>query len=921
MAAAVAAAAAAPQPQLQPPPQSPLPPLVVGSTPVTLHGPKGGYLYVKVLEAGNLDALDSRGTCCGGPLGVGSCCVLSAGVPSQLRVTMMCTSLERVVSSTGAANADSKTHKAVFNEEILVRSLNYCGADTVDFKLQAKTATLAEASLPLRLALPPPLACCGAPPPPKSLAVPLGGISGRAVGAASVAVGGTSASVASSVGGVGAVAAASSGTSGRTVSGAAAEAATVTAEKAAAEALAAGPLEPHEWLPCQRVILRPPGASSASWPGGGGGSGSSSSDGKGSASLASIPYLDVQLLQLTDNSLPRLRGTSPMLLAIQRRQEQLVRALLGLDVFDTLSAVEKAACVMEAVECRSREIVTLLLEHVKPSHGHLLASIRLGAVELMEALLSVGGPPLLNPAGPRQQSSSSSTGARGNRGGGGGQRNAAVVAAAARRDDAAARVAAARAAATVLTRAPLQAPREELRLVDATQRERRPRLTPLALACSLGDIDVVEALCAWARREKAHVDPSAPLALGSGAQAASPNFSPWWDDRRGEDGWSCCYGDPPMIMAVRGLSPLAGKRQLIAALTKFGFSVDVRSPVDSWTPLLAAVEIGNLELVTTLVKHGARLSADRHLGFTPLHLACQTGHWHLVPCLTKTMRGQYDRVAAWGPSPQYVSLNVADAYGRTALDVALLRYFASALPPGAKDSQKAVDLLREFIHGSQAEDPGLVCGWEVLRVLRLLDALPSSKTAVGAQLFGPAAEWAEAATVGTSETSAVAVTGPPAPPPSSTKLKAVEASAKVSSLPESPQPAQCSDLEDLLQAVRVLVRAGAQTSMLQDLVQAPSKAPLPGSPEASSGGDGGGGSHCSFAHWKASRSASKPLVREHSPKYSPMDPEDWSEAGAEDDTTPAEPVSFRVEVGVMAPRRPQGATLPQPSPLQSPNRR
>merc|ERR1719379_2837409 len=84
-----------------------------------------------------------------------------------------------------------------------------------------------------------------------------------------------------------------------------------------------------------------------------------------------------------------------------------------------------------------------------------------------------------------------------------------------------------------------------------------------------------------------------------------------------------------------------------------------------------------------------------------------------------------------------------DAYGRTALDVALLRYFANPLPcvsvgsaGGGSEQQKAADILREFIHRSSPGD--VVCGWELLRVLRFLDALPSKKS-VGAQFFG--ADW------------------------------------------------------------------------------------------------------------------------------------------------------------------------------------
>jgi len=341
------------------------------------------------------------------------------------------------------------------------------------------------------------------------------------------------------------------------------------------------------------------------------------------------------------------------------------------------------------------------------------------------------------------------------------------------------------------------------------------------VACSLGDVATVEAICQWARREKVHVDPTAPALLsgdipivtlgggGRGGDASNNNtVALWWDQDESErDGPT--KSDPPMIMALRGRGSVDVKLRIVSSLARFGFSADVRSPVDSWTPLLAAVELGNTELVTALITLGARLSADRQLGFTPLHLACQMMQWHLVPLLTESMCGQYNRVAAWGPSPQYVSLNLVDSYGRTALDVALLHYFANPLPyssdstgkspTSGSERQKAVDVLREFVHRSPPDDPGIVCGWELLRVLRFLDAIPSKK-AVGAQFWG--ADW----------TSDKACPSEPNP-----KAKVV-----TPIVPETSQP--YGDIEELLQAVRVLVKAGGQTKyLLQDLLQPPAR--------------------------------------------------------------------------------------------------
>jgi hypothetical protein len=357
--------------------------------------------------------------------------------------------------------------------------------------------------------------------------------------------------------------------------------------------------------------------------------------------------------------------------------------------------------------------------------------------------------------------------------------------------------------------------------------------------------------------------PTVTLGGGRGGDASNNNaVALWWDqdfrDRRGgsDSSDAGAYGDPPMIMAMRGRGSVGAKLRLISTLARFGFSADVRSPVDSWTPLLAAVELGNSELVSALIKFGARLSADRQLGFTPLHLACQMAQWHLVPTLTESMCGQYNRVAAWGPSPQYVSLNLVDSYGRTALDIALLHYFANPLPyptdssgktpTSGSERQKAVDILREFVHRSPPEDPGIVCGWELLRVLRFLDALPSKK-AVGAQFWG--ADW-------TSDKAC------PSEPKSMVKVEETPA----------PQSGPYGDIEELLQAVRVLVRAGGQTKyLLQDLLQPPTRSL-------------GQGLESQSSDFKdCVREPSGPRMRsDRSCKYSLLDADDFSEVSLEE---------------------------------------
>lgn len=713
--------------------------------------PKGGYLYVRVFEAGNLDALRNPGVCCSGRC-QGFCCC-TPRTPRQLCVSFSCASIEQAVNTTVTVEVNSQLHKAVFNEELLMRSLNFCSADKLRIALLAKSGPVAEVSVPLRAALPRPLTC-GVPPVP---------------------------------------------------------AASVTAPVLPAECKA--------WLPRQRLILRPPSSGTPSSPLIGTPSGQ--------------PYLELQLLQLVDNSLPRLvDGIHPIMLAIKEEQAQLVRAYLSIDVVETLHAPEQALCLSMAIEQRSHSLLVQLLDQMRPSHQHLLAALQLHAVELVEVLLQAGGAALLHPSPrssglrsgghssmrrpPRGEASPSSprSGPAGSRPGG----------------------------------VNLGAAADTPTAPGAPSGQRIPSLTPLAVACSLGDVAMVEALCQWAKQEKVHLDPTAPVSLGDNSPpSGATGLWDWNDHQRDDRGESRArFGDPPMVMAVRGKGNASCKLTLVRTLARYGFSADIRSPVDSWTPLLAAVELGSLELVTGLTKLGARLSADRHLGFTPLHLACQMGHWHLVPFLAEAMQGQHSQVASWGPSPQYVSLNLVDAYGRTALDISLIRYFADPLPCWndglGSERQKAVDILREFVHRSQPDDAGVVCGWELLHMLRFLNSLPARK-AVGVQFWD--ADW----------------DGPPLG--ASTKKK---------------QGLAHGDVEELLQAVRVLVKAGAQTQwLMQDLVKPPSRGL----------GCAGIGSHGPSGDAKETITALG--FRFHrvksSPQYSPLDPEDFAALSADEATS------------------------------------
>ncbi|CAJ1337946.1 unnamed protein product [Effrenium voratum] len=353
------------------------------------------------------------------------------------------------------------------------------------------------------------------------------------------------------------------------------------------------------------------------------------------------PYLDLEMLQLVDGSVITALGPAPLLRALERRQEQLIRGYLAFDYVERLSLEDQGKAVAVAIE-QFPSMLLQLLDQIQPCQEHLITAIRLGADQLIEPLLQAG--------------------------------------------------------------------------------------------------------------------------------------VSMWDDEG--------VGDPPMVIVVRSRGALQSKLRMLTILSRHGFSVDARSAVDSWSPLLAAVEQGCRRLVEALLALGARLSADRHLGFTPLHLACQMGHWHLLPCLVEAMQKQYQRVAAWGPSPQYISLNVADAYGRTPLDIALLRYFSS---PDDRPDGKAVDVLRKFIHKSA--EPGPVCGWELFQVLNFIDTIPSKK-ALGAQLL---------------------------------EYRSQNASPSASAdgekeLGEEPGT-EYGEVEEVLKAIRLLLQAGGQTRWLQDLLE------------------------------------------------------------------------------------------------------
>lgn len=757
------------------------------SHPLGAFSPKAGFLYLRVVEASNLTGFfgddgcfsqsssSSAGGCLdslGGLFGFSSC----SSRPSkadELVVSFCCVSLERTMKTKEPCVLNVKDGRAVFGEEFLLQLLNFCSADRLQISLETKAGiVLAEGSLPLRAAVP--------------------------------------------------------------------QATRTSCEKALGSDKMAADIK-EAWPPRSKVFLQAPLSRTGN---------SSNIDAEGQA------YVELELLQVTDGCLPSHLASELFALALRRQQEQLVRGYLCFDYADRLTTEEQAACLSAAIECRSLGLLMQLLDHMRPNHEHLLLAIKLGAEECIEPLLQAGGPSLLHPrASARSYGSSTSSSVRNNssnvrrnRSSRGGVLQHQVWN---------------RGMQTGLVGMSRSSPRDDVGGEDelsSSDKKRKRQLTPLSLACSLGEVKIVEALCQWAQKQKVHLDPSAPFPEGSYNRrghdgvvhnpalaghahqaSSSTSSSPWWEQEEihGENESQTKFGDPPMVMAVRGRASLSAKLQMLTILSQHGFTADVRSPVDGWTPLLAAVEHGCLQLCSALIKLGGRVCPDRTLGFTPLHLACQIGHWHIISLLVDTMRSQHSRLAEWGPSPQYVSLNLPDAYGRTALDIALLHYFSNpilgpveSLNTGAPlgiDSQKAVDVLREFIHRRPTDDPDMVCGLELFQVLNLLYAIPSRK-------------------VFTEHVN--------------TLIECDRVDAQLVSVDEkiSPKPAT-NPSKELFEALRVLVKAGAQTRwLLQDLVNSP-------------GHTAKGLANSSLANLIESVSWMGPRPERYS-TFSPLDPED-----------------------------------------------
>ncbi len=265
--------------------------------------------------------------------------------------------------------------------------------------------------------------------------------------------------------------------------------------------------------------------------------------------------------------------------------------------------------------------------------------------------------------------------------------------------------------------------------------------TLLTLACGFADVDCVQVLLDYGRRERVVCDPFAPpgapagttlsrlfnvdvvemdsyehiwpstvkkcecpiVALikgyGAGSAPALPNGVVYTPDNKRV---KIAKVARKLHRIPRGTTE--AKFKIMAILHDFGFDFNQRSGLDGFSPLMAGVESGSSLLVDQLLAYKCRISPGRINGLTQLHLACQMQNYHLLPSLLHAARAQHSSASAWGPSIQSdgVSINHVDEYGRTCLDIViatLLQHSGSVEPMLGADinDKNRLVKLRELI--------------------------------------------------------------------------------------------------------------------------------------------------------------------------------------------------------------------------------
>jgi len=407
--------------------------------------------------------------------------------------------------------------------------------------------------------------------------------------------------------------------------------------------------------------------------------------GVGGAVCRTSPCLRFRLLHLLDIFLPPLLGgQNPFHKAISEGAVKLVKAFLRVKIHDAMTPSEQAACVDLAVEQGQHEALSLLLDFgFDVFPSALEIAVRGGpGAGVVRQLLRCRGPALLRV----------------------GEGGAAPSA--------------------------------------------------LSSACLHGNIEAVNAILQVLEAERASLEggggiASEPLVVvaGTGGVAVGGQGGPLL---RVPSPWQQptvqATADPPVICCIRGCRPRQRCLEMLRMLTSAGFGVNARSCLDGATALHFACELGDVRILQELLARGARQVPTRATLFTPLHLACTIGHWHLVGPLTAALAELQPQGggAGAGASGAAQRLNSLDAYGRTALDVCVARYLSSITedsdPSAAKRRLQALRAAVTSSEGLEVPSLSVSCSPHLMRCgEEILETLVSSKSTISLECPEPAA--------------------------------------------------------------------------------------------------------------------------------------------------------------------------------------
>ena len=114
----------------------------------------------------------------------------------------------------------------------------------------------------------------------------------------------------------------------------------------------------------------------------------------------------------------------------------------------------------------------------------------------------------------------------------------------------------------------------------------------------------------------------------------------------------------PLLFAVEG-----GNIQIVELLLEKGADVNAKNIVQV-TPLLSGVDLNNYGIVKLLISHGADLNAQTETGTSPLHNAAIYGRNRILKLLVE----------------HGANVNIRARYGKTPLDEAI-KYMQTAVAP------------------------------------------------------------------------------------------------------------------------------------------------------------------------------------------------------------------------------------------------